>query len=108
MRWFVKSVLSSTKGGVAIQIGVGLGALVGMLGLGTESTFLIYKHRQMQSVTNSAALSGAMALSQAWPRDPVSEARAVTARLGYLHGANQVTITVNTPPAMGPYVGNQG
>jgi hypothetical protein len=107
MRWFVKSVLSSTKGGVAIQIGVGLGALVGMLGLGTESTFLIYKHRQMQSVTDSAALSGAMALSQAWPRDPVSEARAVTARLGYVHGGNQVTIAVNAPPATGPYAGNQ-
>jgi hypothetical protein len=108
MRWFVESVLSSTKGGVAVQIGVGLGALIGMLGLGTESTFLIYKHRQMQSVSDSAALSGAMALSQAWPRDPISEARAVAARLGYVHGADQVTIAVNAPPTTGPYAGNQG
>lgn len=106
MRWFVERVLSSTKGSVAVQIGVGLGALVGMLGLGTESTFLIYKHRQMQSVSDSAALSGVMALSQAWPRDPVSEGRAVAARLGYVHGAEQVTVTVNTPPASGVYAGN--
>jgi hypothetical protein len=108
MRWLVESVLSSTKGGVAVQIGVGLGVLIGMLGLGTESTFLIYKHRQMQSVSDSAAISAAMAVSQAWPRDPVSEARAVAARLGYLHGADQVTITVNAPPATGPYAGNDG
>jgi hypothetical protein len=108
MRWFVESVLSSTKGGVAVQIGVGLGALIGMLGLGTESTFLIYKHRQMQSVSDSAAISAAMAVSQAWPRDPVSEARAVAARLGYVHGADQVTITVNAPPATGLYAGNGG
>jgi hypothetical protein len=108
MRWFVESVLSSTKGGVAVQIGVGLGALIGMLGLGTESTFLIYKHRQMQSVSDSAALSGAMALSQEWPRDPVSEARAVAARLGYVNGMAEVSIAVNNPPTTGIYAGNIG
>jgi hypothetical protein len=84
----IQKLLTSADGGVAVQIGVGLAALIGTLGLGTESTFLLFKHRQMQSVADSAALSGAMALSQEYPRDPRSEARAVAGRLGYVHGVN--------------------
>jgi Flp pilus assembly protein TadG len=100
-----RKTLSSTKGGVAVQIGVGLGGLLGMLGLGAESTFLLYKHRQIQSVTDSAALSAAMALDQEYPRDPVSEARAVAAKLGFANGANGVAMNVNSPPSKGRYIG---
>jgi hypothetical protein len=102
----VRRLLTSTHGGVAVQIGIGLTALIGTLGLGTESTFLLFKHRQMQSVADSAALSGAMALSQEFPRDPRSEARAVAGRLGYVHGVDQVAVTVNVPPASGAQAGN--
>ena len=102
----VQRLIASQSGGVAIQIGVGLVALIGMVGLGTEGTFLLYKHRQMQSAADSAALSGALALSQASPRDPVSEARAVAARLGFVHGAAQVAVTVTVPPASGSQTGN--
>jgi hypothetical protein len=104
----VRRFLASVEGGVAVQIGVGLAALIGTLGLGTESTFLLFKHRQMQAVADSAALSGAMALSQAFPRDPQSEARAVAARLGFVHGVDQVAITVNVPPVGGAQAGNPG
>jgi len=102
----VQRLIASESGSVAIQIGVGLVALIGMVGLGTEGTFLLYKHRQMQSAADSAALSGALALSQASPRDPVSEARAVAARLGLVHGAAQVAVTVTVPPASGSQTGN--
>ena len=102
----VKRLMAARRGSVAVQIGLGLAVLVGMAGLGTEGSFLIYKHRQMQSVTDSAAVSGAMALSQADPRDPESEARAVATGLGFRHGADQVTVTVNVPPASGSQAGN--
>ena len=98
--------ITSERGSVAVQIGLGLSVLIGMAGLGTEGSFLLYKHRQMQSASDSAALSGAMALSQADPRDSESEARAVTAGLGFRHGAAQVTVTVNVPPASGAQAGN--
>jgi hypothetical protein len=104
----VQRFIAGRQGSVAVQIGVGLAVLVGMAGLGTEGTFLIYKHRQMQSAADSAALSGAMALYEASPRDPESEARAVAARLGFVHGADQVTVTVNVPPASGAQAGNSG
>ncbi len=108
-RWIVSSIrrmIAARQGSVAIQIGVSLTVLIGTVGLGTEGTFLIYKHRQMQAVADSAALSGAMALSQAYPRDPVSEARAVAARLGFEHGVDQATVTVNVPPLSGAQAGN--
>lgn len=104
----VNRLIAARQGSVAVQIGLGLAVLIGMAGLGTEGSFLIYKHRQMQSASDSAALSGAIALSQADPRDPESEARAVTAGLGFRHGADQVTVTVNVPPASGPQTGNTG
>lgn len=106
--FFINRLFRSERGSVAVQIGVGLVVLVGMAGLGTESTYLLYKHRQMQAVADSAALSGAMALSQPFPRDPQSEARAVAARLGYVHGAQQVAVTVNVPPVSGLQAGNSG
>jgi hypothetical protein len=102
----IRTLLASVEGGVAVQIGVGLTALIGTLGLGTESTFLLFKHRQMQAVADSAALSGAMALSQNFPRDPQSEARAVAARLGFVHGLDRAAITVNVPPVGGAQAGN--
>ena len=104
----VQRLLSCREGSVAIQIGIGLAVLAGTVGLGTEGTVLIYKHRQMQSAADSAALSGAMALTQVYPRDPQSEARAVAARLGFVHGANAANVIVNVPPLSGGQVGNAG
>lgn len=103
---FVDRLIGARRGSVAVQIGLALGVLVGMAGLGTEGSFLIYKHRQIQSATDSAALSGALALSHADPRDPESEVRAIAAGLGFRHGASQVTVTVNVPPVTGSHTGN--
>jgi hypothetical protein len=109
LSWFLvrlRRVLASEAGSVAVQIGLALSVLIGMAGLGTEGTFLIFKHRQMQSAADSAALSGAMALSQAFPRDSRSEARAVAAQLGFNNGVNQTAVTVNVPPLSGAQAGN--
>ncbi len=110
-RWITTSfqrLIASRTGSVAVQIGVSLVVLIGMAGLGTEGTFLIYKHRQMQAVADSAALSGAMALSQSSPRDPGSEARAVAASLGFVNGIDLASVTVNVPPLSGAYAGDGG
>jgi len=47
------------RGAVAIQVALMLTAIVGVSALGTEITFLLYKHRQMQSAADSAALGAA-------------------------------------------------
>lgn len=95
----VRRLFSSRDGGVAIQIGIGIVALTGMTGLGAETTYLYYKQRQMQSATDAASLSGAIALTQSG--SPEIEARAVAARMGFAHGVDGVTVTVNVPPRSG-------
>jgi hypothetical protein len=97
--------LASRHGGVAIHLGLAAVALLGISGLGSEITFLLYKHRQMQVVADSAAISAAAAHLRGL--NATTEARAVAADLGFVDGVGQVTITVNTPPATGPHATNQ-
>lgn len=96
----------SERGSVAIQIALVLVVVLGMVGLGTEMTFLLFKHRQMQSAADSAALGAAMALSTGYPADYTLEARAIAASASFVDGADGVTVTVNRPPTLGAYVGN--
>jgi Flp pilus assembly protein TadG len=96
----------SREGSVAIQLGILMMALIGMSALGAEVTFALYKHRQQQSAADSAALSAAIALTVGHPKDPALEARAIAASAGFVDGSDNTTITVNNPPAKGPYAGN--
>lgn len=93
------------RGGVAIMIGLLLPAIIGMVALGTEISFLLYKKFQMQSVADSAALGAAAALQSGHPA-PGIEARGIAAFLGFVDGADGVTVTVNNPPTSGSQVNN--
>ena len=101
-----RQMLRARSGSVAIQLGLAMIVVLGMVGLGTEITFLMYKHRQMQSAADSAALGGATALSMGYPTDFVLEARAIAAAAGFVDGVGDVMVTVNRPPTIGPRVGD--
>ena len=96
---------SSRRGSVAIQIGILMTVLIGMGALGTEIPYLMYMHRQMQTVADSAALGGAVALSQGYPAI-ATEADGIAAALGFTNGTSNVTVTVNNPPKSGNYTAN--
>lgn len=100
--------LVGERGSVAVLIGVSISALVGMVALGTEITFVIYKHRQMQSAADSAALGSATALSKGYPVDYALEGKAIAATAGFVNGVDGVAITVNKPPASGNNTANAG
>src|SRR4029079_3494960 len=85
------------------QIGLVLSVLVGMTALGTEMTFLSFKHRQMQSAADSAAQSAATRIAKGYPDDFRLEANAVAAQVGFVNGAGGVTVTVNQPPSSGTH-----
>ena len=99
-----RKTASSQRGSVAIHVGLMLTGLVGAAGLGTEVTYLIYKHRQMQMVADAAAVSAAAALLQGG--NPTAEARAVAAQLNFVNGANGAAVVVNNPPVSGAYTSN--
>lgn len=95
----------SRRGSVAIIMAITLPVALGMLALGSEIVFLLYKQRQMQSAADAAALGGATAVQSGHPAPDV-EARGTTGFLGFVHGANGVTVAVNRPPLTGALVGS--
>ena len=95
---------SGQRGSVAMHVGLMMMVLVGAAGLGTEATYLVFKHRQMQMVADAAAVSAASALLQGG--NPTAEARAVAAQLNFVNGANGAAVVVNNPPASGTYTAN--
>ncbi|WP_146030183.1 TadE/TadG family type IV pilus assembly protein [Methylocella silvestris] len=93
------------RGAVAIMIGLALPVVIGMVALGTEISFLLYKKLQMQAVADSAALGGAVALQSGHPA-PGVEARGISSFLGFVDGAAGVTVAVNNPPTTGSAANN--
>lgn len=98
--------LRSERGAVAVHIGVIAIALVGFSALGIEVGYLLLKHRQMQSAADGAAMSAATALGYGYPTDFRMEGKAVAGASGFTDGVDGTTVTVNSPPASGPYAGN--
>lgn len=95
----------SRRGSVAIIMAITLPVAIGMLALGSEIAFLLYKQRQMQSAADAAALGGATAVQAGHPA-PAVEARGTTGFLGFVNGADGVTVAVNKPPLSGALAGN--
>jgi Flp pilus assembly protein TadG len=98
---YARKFAACRRGSVAITIGVAISVLIGMVGLGTEITFVIYKQRQMQSAADSAALGAATALSKGYPANYALEGKAIAATGGFVDGVGGVAVTVNKPPASG-------
>ncbi len=101
-----RRLFRSRRGSVAIMMGALLAVLVGMVALGTEITFVLYKQRQMQSAADTAALSAATALSKGYPADFTVEGRAISAASGFKDGDDGASVTVHTRPASGPHAGD--
>jgi hypothetical protein len=70
-------------------------------------TFLLLKHRQMQSASDSGAIAAAAALASGGNITVMAtEADAIASKLGFTPGVNSTTVTVNNPPSKGPNAGN--
>jgi hypothetical protein len=93
------------SGAIAVIFAVALSATLGFAALGTEVSLWYAKRRDMQSVADSAAYSGAVALLNG--SNVTSQAKAIAAQYGYADQVNGVTVTVNTPPTAGAYRGNR-
>jgi Flp pilus assembly protein TadG len=102
---FLRNARRSRGGSVAIQLGLSLIAIIGMVALGTEISLLLWKQRQMQMFADAAAFSAATAVSKGYPA-AATEAKAVGGQLALQNINNyksDVTVTVNIPPLSGNY-----
>ncbi|MDQ6932703.1 MAG: Tad domain-containing protein [Candidatus Eremiobacteraeota bacterium] len=99
---------SQQRGQVLPLIAVTIGILLMFAALATDVGAWRYSHRIQQSAVDSAAIAGASQL--AFPPASVSAAAQQDATSnGFTDdGGATVGVTVNNPPATGPYAGNNG
>lgn len=98
---FNQRVLKNQRGAIAVQVAVMLVVLLALVSLGVEITLVLVKHRQVQTAADSAAMAGAAAL--AIQASPTTEAKAVSAKHGFVDGQAGTVVTVNNPPLSGPH-----
>ncbi len=82
-----------------------LTVLIGMASLGTEIPLVLHKHRQLQTVADMAAVSAAATRLEPDNLVAQSEARAIAASAGLVHGKDGVTVQLVRPPASGSHAG---
>lgn len=95
------------SGGYLIISALLMPALVGFVGLGTETGLWFYKHQAMQGAADSGAISAATAAYNISSVNWTLQANAVTSSYGFVNGTNGTTVTVNNGPTSGNYVGDK-
>jgi hypothetical protein len=93
------------RGQVIPLVAIALTTILGFAGTSVDVGYWRYEQRQQQNAVDSAAIGGAQALDSAGcPNQAaaVSAADTDAAMYGYAPSA----VTVNNPPASGPYAGN--
>jgi hypothetical protein len=97
------TVAASAGGQVMVLICVSLIAIMGMIGVVTDFSFMQHQKNMMQTAADSAAMAGSEELNYG---DQVAAGKADAASNGYTDGANSVTVTINNPPTSGPNTSN--
>jgi hypothetical protein len=102
----VRRFVDDRDGATAVVFAVVLPAMVGFAGLGVETGYWYFKHRQLQTAADLASYAGATVLRSGGSVDEVEEAALNEATL---HGfdPDRGTIVVNTPPVSGTHMTNR-
>ncbi len=100
------ALVKSERGGIAAISALSLPIILSAAVLGTEGGAWALQHQTMQGAADTAALSGIVAKSTGAAL--TTQSRAVAAAQGFVHGLNNVSVAVNTPPSKGAYKGRSG
>jgi len=102
----VRRFARDTGGGVMIWTGIGLPVLLGVSGLGLDTSLWYLERRVMQSAVDTAAISAALAKAGGGDADAINAAvnKALTDNK-FTIVANDI-LSVNIPPTSGPNTGN--
>src|SRR5271156_7071391 len=103
VRYNMGGSAASAGGQVMVLVCVSLIAIMGMIAVVTDFSFLQDQRNIMQTAADSAAIAGAEELNYG---DQVAAGKADAATNGYTDGAGSVTVTINNPPTSGPNTAN--
>jgi len=92
------------RGQVLLLAAMAMVVLIGFVALATDMGLLWSQRRQMQTAADAAAIAGVSALRNS--ESIASAADEVASLNGFTNGTNSAIVTVNNPPASGPYSGN--
>lgn len=87
-----RHLLPDRTGNISIVVGVTLPVFIAVLGLSFEVAQWYMAQRAMQNAADSASMAAALNADG----NPEREARAVAAQYGYVHGADNVSVTVTS------------
>lgn len=99
----VFTLSASERGQVMLLICVGIFALMGMIAVVADFSFLQHQKNMMQTAADSAAMAGAEELNYG---DEVAAGKADASSNGYIDGQSSVTVAINNPPTSGPHASN--
>ncbi len=99
----VVNLAARASGQVIVLICVSLIALMGMIAVVTDFSFMQHQRNMMQTAADSAATAGAEELNYG---DQVAAGRADAGSNGYTDGQSSVTVAINNPPSTGPNTAN--
>ena len=97
-----RSGWKNNSGQVMITMALTLPVLCGMMGLAIDAGYMYQLKQQVQAAADAAAIAGAVERPYG---SPAAAAKADAKRNGFEDGKNNVTVTVNNPPLLGPNVG---
>lgn len=109
--FFLTRLSHDQSGASAVILGLVMMAMMGFVGLGVEVSLHYMERREIQSATDSAALSGAYLIYKTdADEDPSTDAvrlasRNDASRNGYANGG-EIAVDVQYPPTAGPQAGN--
>ncbi len=86
-----------------VLVCVALIALMGMIAVVADFSFMQHQRNMMQTAADSAAMAGSEELAYG---DQVVAGKADAATNGYTDGAGSVTVAINNPPSTGPNAAN--
>ena len=92
------------SGQILVLTALAMVAVIGSAALAVDVGFLYSARRQMQTAADAAAVAGATALRDG--QSVTGAAKTGSSLDGFTDGQNNVTVTVNNPPASGTYAGN--
>jgi len=98
-------LLGDRRGVSALLTGLLLTTVLGFAGLAIDAGGWYAAKRAAQNAADSAAYSAATAVLVG-DSDPAAQARAVTARYGFVAGVSGTVVSVNNGPAGGPHQGD--
>lgn len=97
---------TAIRGQILPLIALSLGAMFGFGGIAVDTGFWEFRQQAQQTANDAAAIGGAQQLARGGcPGQATAQAAAYAdaAQDGFANGSNSVTVTVQNPPASGPY-----